>query len=142
MRSTKNRPDTGRYYLSTRATSPYYHATWFDAAKRQTRRVSLGTTDIREAEVRLAEFVAQNARMQEEEPAETPLATVLTRYWHGHVCTLDREGRLVRIRSHEQQKYGLALWNEYWGEALVSDLTVVRQKEFISWLKSRSYKNS
>ncbi|WP_420798721.1 tyrosine-type recombinase/integrase [Nitratireductor pacificus] len=67
---------------------------------------------------------------------------MLLRYWHGHVCKLDGQGRLVRIASHEQAKHGLALWNEYWGEATIADLTIDRQEAFVIWLKDRGYKNA
>ncbi len=143
MRKTENRTIAiGGFYLSERARSPFQHATWFDPATRQTKRVSLGTADVREAEIRLAEFVAKNARMQDHSPTETSLAAVLLRYWHGHVCRVDSQGRLFRIASHDQAKQALALWNDHWGNAAISDLTMVRQEAFIIWLKDRGYKNA
>ena len=142
MRNREIHREAGSYYLSKRPRSPFYHATWFDSDSRQTRRVSLGTEDLREAEIRLAEFVSKHARMQDEAPTETAIATVLTRYWHGHVSKIDSQGRLVQIASHVQAKHGAALWNEYWGEAVVSDLKIARQEAFVEWLKDRGYKNS
>ena len=128
--------EIGGYWLSQRPNSANYYATWYDhdgGRNRQTRRKSLGTDDLREAEVRLAEFVAQNARFRDQQPAEMPLATVLVRYWQGHAS---------QIASHEQARIALALWTEHWGDALVSDLTIERQEAFIRWLKERGYKNA
>ncbi len=130
------------YWLSQRPRSRMWYATWFDSTTRQTRRLSLGTADFREAQILLAEFVAKNARVQNKEPADTPLAEVLLRYWHGHVCKLDSQGRLVRIASHDQAKHGLALWNDFWGEAAVGEVTIERQEAFVIWLKDRGYKNA
>ena len=130
------------YWLSQRPRSRMWHATWFDSSSRQTKRVSLGTADLREAQILLAEFVAKKARVQSSEPADTPLAEVLLRYWHGHVCKLDSQGRLVRIASHDQAKHALALWNEFWGGATVAELRIDRQEAFVIWLKDRGYKNA
>ncbi|MCB1469509.1 MAG: site-specific integrase, partial [Rhizobiaceae bacterium] len=80
--------------------------------------------------------------MHDEAPTEMPLATVLTRYWHGHVVKLDSHGKIIRIPSHDQAKHALALWTEFWGEAVISDLTITRQEEFMEWLKDRGYRNS
>ncbi|MBB3983109.1 integrase [Sphingobium fontiphilum] len=62
-----------------------------------------------------------------------PLATVLIRYW-------DRHG--ANVASHDTQRFALKLWNEFWGEATVADLSIPRQREFRTWLKARDYKNS
>lgn len=124
------------YWLAQRPNSSNYYATWYDRDKgrnRQTRRKSLGTDDVHEAEIRLAEFVTQNARLHHQQPNDIPLATLLIRYWQGHA---------MKIASHDQARAGLALWSEFWGEALVSELTIDRQEDFVEWLKERGYKNA
>jgi len=83
--------------------------------------------------VKLAEFVTKFGRMRDQKPGETPLATILVRYWEGHAN---------KMRSSVQAKIALALWNEHWGNAVVSDLTVAGQEAFIAWLKDRGYKNA
>jgi integrase len=130
------------YYLTKRERSPFFHATWFDAATRQTKRASLGTDNLQEAEIRLAEFVAKRARVCDQGQGEPQLASVLVRYWHGHVCRTDASGSLIRIASHEQARVALALWTEHWGDAIVADLSIARQQAFVEWLKGRGSKNS
>jgi len=110
-----------------------WYATWYDQRTRQTKRLSLGVEDVRDAEVRLAEFVTMRSQPRNQEPTETALAAVLLRYWHGHAS---------KIASHVQARIGLRLWNEFWGEATISELAIGRQEEFVFWLKSRGYKNA
>lgn len=76
----------GEYWLSERLGRPSWYRTWFDHETRQTKRSSLGTGDLREAEMRLAEWVATNGRMRDELVTETLLETVLHRYWERHAC--------------------------------------------------------
>lgn len=125
--------ELGDFWLSIRPRSPFYQITWFDSVARQTKRVSTGTSDLRQAEIKLAEHVSQNAKLRDHEPNEMPLATVLVRYWHQHAS---------KIASHVQARISLGLWQEFFGEALVSELSVERQEAFIEWLKDRGYKNS
>ncbi len=108
-------------------------ATWFDGKSRQTRRESLGTADLREAEIGLADFVARKAKVRDLSPDDVSIAEVLLRYWHGHAH---------KIASHEQAKFAMALWTDFWKDTPVSDLTPDRQEAFIEWLKGRGYKNS
>ncbi|WP_425456584.1 tyrosine-type recombinase/integrase [Asticcacaulis tiandongensis] len=62
-----------------------------------------------------------------------PLATVLIRYWQGHAS---------KIASKVQAKISLALWNEFFGDDLVSDLSIDRQEAFMVWLKAKGHKNA
>jgi integrase len=121
------------YWLSQRPRSRMWYATWFDKRTRQTKRRSLGVEDIREAEVRLAEFVVRHSQPRNVEANEAALATVLLRYWHGHAS---------KIASHVQARIALALWNEFWAEATISELSIARREEFARWLKDRGYKNA
>ena len=121
------------YWLSQRPRSRMWYATWFDKRTRQTKRHSLGVDDVREAEVRLAEFVAKRSQPHNQEPTETALAAVLLRYWHGHAS---------KIASHVQARIALSLWNDFWCEATISELSIARQEEFVLWLKDRGYKNA
>ncbi|MGL4964751.1 MAG: tyrosine-type recombinase/integrase [Inquilinus sp.] len=123
------------HWLSKRPNSDNWCATWYDnnGDDRQTRRASLGTADLREAEIRLAAFVTAHGKMRRQAPEATPLATVLVRYWENHAKNLP---------SHVSVKVALALWTAFWGQALVSELFVERQEEFMQWLKDRGYKNS
>lgn len=119
----------GDFWLSQRSGSTKWYATWFDDRTRQTRRTSLGTSDFWEAQVKLAEYVTRHAELKNHAVVETPLATVLLKYWHEHAS---------KIASHEAARYGLALWTEFWGEATIADLTFQHQEQFVSWLKGRN----
>lgn len=113
--------------------SPYYYATWFDEHTRQTRRSSLGTEDVHEAEIKLAEFVTLHATMKSVPQNAVELSTVFVRYWNEHAS---------KLPSQEQARIALGYWTEFWKDAKVSDLTVVRQEQFMSWLKNKGFKNS
>jgi integrase len=130
---SQDRFQIGRYYLTRHTNSSVWKAGWFDAAAGQTRRVSLGTKDFLEAKEALAEFVVAQARPKDQRPADVPLGLILVRYWDGHARN---------IASSEAAFYGLALWTEFWGEATIADLTIPRQKEFLTWLKAKGYSNS
>ena len=123
----------GPYWLSQRLGSPTYYATWFDARTRQTKRSSLGTSDLLQAQTKLAEFYVKNSSPTNQKPAEMLIATVLLNYWRDYACN---------IASSVQTKVALALWQDFCGDAYVSDLTYSRQEEFIVWLKARGYKNA
>ncbi len=71
--------------------------------------------------------------MDQESISETPLATVLVRYWEGHA---------KHIASARAQKIQLAYWAEFWREALISQLTIARQEEFVEWLRSKELSSS
>ena len=107
---------------------PVWCATWFDPATRQTRRASLGTTDFREAEIALADYVVQHAKPKDAKPEDTPLETVLLRYWNDHAKDLP---------SAEAERFGLRYWSELCPASRVAELTPERQERFIAALRDR-----
>lgn len=117
----------GDYWLSPRPNSDAWCRTYFDATTRQTRRTSLGTSDIREVEIRLAEWVVSNARVSQQTPQAAPLEQVLLRYWH-------RKGKA--LASAEVTRIALAYWSDGFPGAVVSDLTPARQREFVARLQA------
>jgi integrase len=125
--------EIGGHWLSKRRGSDNWCITSFDAATRQTKRVSTGTDDFQQAEIALAKHVTSNAVIKDQPAADVPLATLLVRYWDNHAS---------KIASRSTSKVAIALWVEFWQTATVSELSVVRQEEFIAWLKGRGYKNS
>jgi hypothetical protein len=110
----------GDYWLSQRPGSANWYATYFDKRSRQTKRISLGTSDFQQPQLKLAELVTKKAELKNVSPVEMPLATVLIRYW-------DRHG--AKVASHETQRFALKLWNEFWGEAMIADLSIPRKRE-------------
>ena len=125
--------EIGGYWLDHYRDRAFWFITWYDAATKQTKRVSTGTADLRQAEGKLAEYVLLKATPVKAEPAKVALTEIFLRYWHEH-------GQ--KLPSHDTCKIALALWTEFWGEAYVSDITVRKQEEFMAWLKARGYKNS
>ncbi|MER8809244.1 tyrosine-type recombinase/integrase [Mesorhizobium australicum] len=129
----EDRFQIGDYYLSRHKNSPIWKASWYDGNARQTKRVSLGTENLQEAKVRLAEFVTKNAAIKNVAPADMPLATILVRYWECHAKNQP---------SQEAANYCLARWMEFWDDATVADLTIPRQNGFMTWLKGKGFSNS
>jgi integrase len=123
----------GRFFLQRRRNSPAWCACWFDAESRQTRRSSLGTGDLQEAKVRLAEFVTKNETLKDAKPSDVLLEAVLIRYWEGHA---------KHIASAEQARIALALWSDHLAECTVAELTPQRQEKFIAALRAKGYKAS
>jgi integrase len=72
------------YWLRQRPNSAAWCRTWFDATTRQTRRSSLGTDDLAEAEQRLAEWIARNVATDRAEPKDITLARIFVRYQERH----------------------------------------------------------
>ena len=122
----RRRAEIGGYWLSRRDNSPNWCRTWFDPATRQTRRASLGTDDFQRAELKLAAWIAKNAEVRDQRPADLPLATVLTRYWYGHAKDLP---------SSVQAKIELRYWSDFFGADMVADLTPTRQEAFVEHLR-------
>lgn len=123
----------GDYWLTQRQGRPSWYRTWFDAEARQTRRSSLGTADLREAQIRLAEWVAGNARMRDEPVEETLLETVLLRYWERHAR---------HVASARSQRHSLSYWSEFFPGVMITELTIERQEQFVAWLRSRGLSSS
>ena len=98
----------GGFWLSQRPNSPVWCRTWFDPNTRQTRRASLGTTDVREAELKLAEWVTKNQQMVDANPQGVPLETVLVRFY---------EFQAKDQASEVQARTGLRLWSDYFAES-------------------------
>jgi len=117
----------GDYWLSKRPGSQQWCRTWYDGDTRQVRRASLGTSDFPAAQIALAEWVVQHAKLGKQQPQEMALATVLVRYWH-------RKGK--HLASKEVTEVALAYWSDFFAGAVVSELDRARQREFMDWLRS------
>src|SRR5690606_21189331 len=115
----------GDYWLSQRPGSDRWCRTWYDAATRQTRRVSLGTSDFQEGKLQLWEWFAEHGRLGKQAPQDVPLAQVFVRYWKQYAHGL---------KSAEQIRISLRYWTDWWGEATVAEATKHRQREFVKWL--------
>lgn len=116
----------GDYWLSKRPGSEQWCRTWYDPKTRQTRRASVGAVDLQQAKLRLWEWHAKHGRLNKQAAEAMPLAQVLVRYWEQHGS---------KAASSEQIKVSLGYWTEYFGEAVVSEITKARQRQFVEWLE-------
>jgi hypothetical protein len=103
-RSTKQRPgQIGEYWLSKKPGREGHNdtwcRTWFDERARQTRRLSLGTTDFQEASLLLANWVVANARPQKAAANEVLIDTILLNYWNDYAK--DLPGRSQFDQTHK-----------------------------------------
>jgi integrase len=117
------------YWLGKRDGSECWHRCWYEERTRQTRRVSLGTTDFDEAEVELARWVTNNADMRQQRPEQVTVARVLSRHYEHH-------GR--HLRSAEAVRFSLLRWNEFFKGALVSEVTAPRIREFVETMRGEN----
>jgi integrase len=129
MRKSPDRlGEVGGYWLSKRRGSEAWCRTWFDPATRQTCRASLGTEDLDEAKLALSAWVMANGRIERERPENVFAETCFVRYYEQHAR---------QLASGEQARYGLKLWSEHFPGALVSELTLDRQRLFVAWLRGK-----
>jgi len=118
----------GGHWLSQRSGSDNWCRTWFDKHTRQTKRASLGTTDFRQAELKLAEWIVNNQVLRKERPQEILVETVLLRYYEGHA---------KNIRSAEASRFAMAKWSTFFAEQVVSDINPTSIDGFIDSLRSQ-----
>lgn len=128
---TKRSFQVGEFWIDQRAGSPAWYRCWQDAKARQTRRISLGTTDFEEAKRLLAEWYAAQFQAPSDDlpPSSVKLAEVVLDYWNGQGS---------KLRSHETAKIMLRYWQEFWGDVSVGDVRDQRKQEaFRLWLADR-----
>jgi len=125
MGGSKKIRELGGYWLTKIGQSRNFYIAWNDHATRQRRVASTGTDDLQLAEQKLAEHVITTARPREADPAEVPLASVLLWYWNEH-------GK--HLATSNSAKHASFLWNTFFGEASVADITRDRLDAFIAWL--------
>jgi hypothetical protein len=120
--------EIGGSWLSKRRGSWAWCRTWFDRATRQTCRASRGTEDLDDAKLALAAWVRANGRIERKHPEDAFAETRFVRYYERHAR---------HQASGEQARYGVKLWSEYFPGALVSELTLDKQRRFVAWLRGR-----
>lgn len=139
MRKNSNSPkpgQIGKYWLSQKSGRKGHDGawcrTWYDPKCRQTRSVSLGTSDFSVASKALAEWVVKHGERQFLDPANVLIDEVLLRYWNAHGCNRP---------SHKSIFDNLAAWQKFWGGRMVSDITPQEQKRFVTWLQTEWSRN-
>jgi hypothetical protein len=130
-RYTKHSFQIGEWWLSQRSGSPAWYATFYDAAAKRTRRVSLGTDDFERARQRLLERYLEDHRPQNA-PAETvALADIVLDYY---------EKRGSEARSATSIKTSCGYWVDFFGEASIAEATKPPQLEaFIAHLAGQGF---
>src|SRR5262249_19016711 len=76
----------------------------------------------------LAAWVMATGRIERERPDTVFAETCFVRYYEHHA---------KQLASGEQARYGLRLWSEYFPGALVSELTLDKQRLFVAWLRDK-----
>jgi site-specific recombinase XerD len=138
MRSETTRPDQiGDYWLSKKPgrkeQGDPWCRTWYDKRVRQTRHVSLGTADVQEARLRLADWVFKNGKVSETNPESILIDLVLLRYWEKH-------GR--NAINCNALKAALGQWQAFWEGRAVSDITPDEQERFRQHLGEGTLRSS
>lgn len=124
-----NRFQIGGYYLSKRAGSDYWYATFYDAKNRQTRKLTLGTPDLEEAKVRLAEWVVLHGDQDApRRPQDVALADLLVRYFRSKEPEIGGTAQLRRALARFLEACD--------GPLKVSDLTLQRQRSIVERMRS------
>lgn len=119
----------GDWWLRKFDDSPYWYRLRYDPEKRRTVRASTGCRDFRDAQQRLAEFVAKEVKADRRSPDVVRLYTCLDYYW-------ERHGK--NLVSAPTQREGIAAWKAFYSDKTVlSELVPGKQDEFIAHLSDK-----
>lgn len=129
----------GGYWLSRRANSPMWCRTWFDPDTRQTRRESLGVSDLEKAKERLARWVIANADRPVQESAAMTIAEAAMRYWE-RKAKWDKYGQPRSVKSAGTIRRNLEIAVEEVGDLTVAELNKARQEELKRALAARNFR--
>ena len=102
----------GEFWLSQRSKSDAWYRTWFDGKARQTRRISLGTSDFDEAKQTLTDWFVLHHTKQEEPPEIATLAELFARYFEQYGS---------KLRSHDNVQRYLRYWLNFHKTATVKE---------------------
>ncbi len=116
----------GEFWLSKRPKSEAWYRTWFDSEARQTRRISLGTSDFDEAKQALTDWFVLYHTKTEEAPEEATLAELFARYFEQYGS---------KLRSHDNVQRYLRYWLDFHKTATVKEAcTPTRQQAYREYL--------
>ena len=120
----------GQYFLRQYPGSTRWYAAWFDAASKQTKRVTLATSDFEVAKREFARLVTVHGDLREAKPETITLAQAFARYEHHHE---DQAGGLASARDQKRHR---RFWLDFYGErATAADINTARQHAFVAHLK-------
>jgi len=119
--ATDKRFQIGDYWLSQRKNgSGAWFRTWYDPQSSQTKRSSLGSTDLEECKKRLEDWYFLERQKIDQSPKETTIAALLSIYWNEHGS---------KLRSKDQARAGINHWLDFYENRTVSDLRDVNLQE-------------
>lgn len=124
-------PRIGKFFLKPRGKSRVFYICWYSPANRQTDGVSTGTSDLRAAELKLAEHALKNERPVDE--PDLPLVNVLNTYW------LDRGQHLPSASSHRDAMRDAI---QEWPDRNCHDLKPPLQRALVAKLRARGLADS
>lgn len=118
------RPKRTTPWLARRGsgTDGVFYAFWYDPDARATKRLSLVTTDHREAEIKFAEFLLNGRDIREPRPRGLTVARALDDYFEEHV--------LKYVADAGRQEDAIAHLKEFFGERPLSDVDVPLSQEY------------
>ena len=116
----------GEYWLSKQARSEAWCRTWYDEAARQTKRASLGTADLREAQERLTEWCVAHLRPENAGLDQISIAEALRVYWEEHGAT---------IPSADNAMVSCRYWLDFFEDKSIAEAAKMpMQRRFHAWL--------
>lgn len=110
--------------------SPFLYRFWTEPGTGRTRRASLGTADIEEAKLKLAEIVLMGAP----KTPDAPLSVILEKYFEDQTDKL-RSAKIARGHGRKMLEF-------FGATARVKTLTEARQREFVEHCISQGHKLS
>lgn len=122
--------DLGGQWIARDPASPFLYRFWYEPGTSRCRRASLGTADLDEAKVRLAEIVVNGTPASN----DTPLATVLEAYCREHGD---------KTSTGKQARHAARLMLKCWGPTIrTGALTEDMQRRFVDWSLEQGHKLS
>lgn len=130
MRKRRSQTRLGKFWLTQRPGRPSYYVTWFDERSGQTRRATTGTSDIAEAERKLAEHFQLVETLAHERPQDVPLATILERYYREHAS---------KLVSRAQARIAIDAIRAEAGDIMVAEFNKKKQGKVREALEARGW---
>jgi len=125
------RYQVGDYWLSQRSGNSTWNRTWFDEKTRQTRRISLGTSDFEDAKTKLNDWFITNNRPENAIASDVLIADIILDYYRSHGS---------KLPSAASIKSTCAYWVEFHKEATVDQAMAIKEQErFVFWLRERGF---
>lgn len=125
----QNRFEFQGHWLGREPGSDVWYAYRYEPAKRKVTRRSLHECDHERAKLALVQHALRASPPKKEAPESVSLGQVLLPY-------LDQTDKKPCGKGYRSAAKYIAEW---WGAALVSELTQARQKDFIDWLGAKRF---